>query len=453
MSRRRFLGNACRLGAGVLAGGGGLPDRPVAVAQSSQPLMYPPIGDPLDYDRENNICYPLVEEALMLLNPDNLENPLSNLVRPGDDVVIKPNWCTQYIFPLPITHPSLIHAVAEMAARAGAARVRIVEAPMTMSHAATWFYGRTFINMPAWLDHLNRKHPGTVFEHQDGNADEFTWVRLGDRSLLAEHPIDALRHDTGYVEKDIFYYVPDSRGYDPNGYEHGIYAIANSYLEGDVFINFPKMKTHAWTGITIALKNLMGLNLMSTVYRMPPERAKEYLSATQDPSRRENGMRDVPHFDGRYADIYNLAESAPDNDVLWRSLSDLNRIIHFCDREGRLQETRQRRYLNIVDGIIGTEGDGPITGYRVNSHTVIAGTDPVRVDAVASRVMGYDPRRIPLVRNAAELPSGYIFGRMDGYEESVVTSAGDGEMPQVHPYEQPAIWAANEKANMSLRRA
>ena len=166
MSRRDFLGHAGRCGALVLGGGaalmtagcgekveskpstiarvkathqrlGGLPENPVAVAQSERPLRYPPVGRPSDYDRENNPCYPLVEEALMLLNPGDLENPLGNVVQPGDVVVIKPNWCTQYLFPIPITHPSLVHAVAELAAEAGAAKVRIVEAPMTMTHSAT----------------------------------------------------------------------------------------------------------------------------------------------------------------------------------------------------------------------------------------------------------------------------------------------------------------------------
>lgn len=477
VSRREFLRRAGRCGAGLLTGGaglsfcgcgdgveprestisrakathqrlGGLPDGPVAVVQSPRPLIYPTVGRPCDYDRENNPCYPLVEEALMLLNPQHVENPLGNVVRPGDVVVIKPNWCTQYLFPIPITHPGLVHAVAELAARAGAAKVRIVEAPMTMTHSATWFYGRSFLNMATWLQHLSRKHPATVFEHRDGNADEFTWVLLADRSLLRDIPRDALRHDSGYVKDDMFYDVPDSRGFDPRKYEYGLYAVANSYLDCDVFVNFPKMKTHAWTGITIALKNLMGLNLMSTLHRMPPQRAKEYLAGGNVSKGRENGMRDVPHFDGRYVDIENLPEAAPTNDVLWRSLADLNRIIHYCDRRGRLQEKQQRRYLNIVDGIIGTENDGPISDARVCSRTIVAGADPVRVDAVCARVMGYDPNKIPLIRNCGQLASGPSFGRLADYEQSVVTPGTPGEMPQVHHYSQPIIWRTNEKANM-----
>ncbi|MBN2473881.1 MAG: DUF362 domain-containing protein [Pirellulales bacterium] len=474
VSRRRFLGEACRCGAAVVAGGaalsisgcgqtveseqstiarvenvhrrlGGLPDNPVAVAQTERSLMYPPIGNPSDYDRGNNPCYPLVEEALMLLNPADLANPLGNVVRPGDVVVIKPNWCTQYIFPIPITHPSLVHAVVELAARAGAAKVRIVEAPMTMTYAATWFYGRSFLNMASWLEHLARKHPETVFEHQDGNADDFTWVFLDDRSLLKDIPREGLCHDSGPVKDDMFYDVPDSQGFDPRGYRHGLYAIANSYLDCDVFINLPKMKTHAWTGVTLALKNMMGLNLMSTLFRMPPDRMEEHLASKDLSKIRECGMRDVPHFDSRYVTIERRSEAAPANDVLWRSLADLNRIILYCDRQGRLQPTPQRRRLNVVDGIIGTEGDGPITDSRVYSRTIVAGVDPVRVDAVCARVMGYDPESVPLIVNSGGLASGPAFGQLEDYGESIVCAAGAGTLPRVHPYAPPVIWRSSNK--------
>jgi len=41
------------------------------------------------------------------------------------------------------------------------------------------------------------------------------------------------------------------------------------------------------------------------------------------------------------------------NDVLWRTLADLNKLILYADSEGVLQGARQRRYLAVVDGIVG----------------------------------------------------------------------------------------------------
>lgn len=482
MTRREFLSTACRCGAVLAAGGavlsipgcgekvepypttlsrvreihkrlGGLPDNPVAVAQSNAPVMYPDIGYPTGYDRAGNPCYPLVEEALMLLNPDEPENPLCNIVRPGDTVVIKPNWCTQYIFPIPITHPSLVHPVAELAAKAGAAKVRIVEAPMTMAHSATWFYGPTYLNIKPWLEYLAGKYPKTVFEHKDGNADDFTWVTLGDRSLLKDMPREVLYHDNGPVLDDMFYDVPDSRGFDPRGYRIGLYAIANSYLDCDVFINFPKMKTHIWTGVTIALKNMMGLNLISTIHKMPEERVEEYM-ARDDPSKaREAGMRDVPHFDGRRYPPDKRFLGATTNDVLWRSLCDLNRILLYCDAGGRLHDNRQRRRLNIVDGIIGTDGDGPIKDARVHSSTIVAGEDPVRVDAVCTRLMGYEPSSMILIRNSGALTSELPIGSLAGYEESIVSSASPGRLPKVYIFKPPTVWGSDDKINIWHRKS
>src|SRR5262249_54734555 len=49
---------------------------------------------------------------------------------------------------------------------------------------------------------------------------------------------------------------------------------------------------------------------------------------------------------------------------------------------------------------VGMEGNGPMAGDPVASNVVIAGTDPVAVDMVAARVMGFDWRRIPTIREA-----------------------------------------------------
>lgn len=427
---------------------GGLPDNPVAVAQTDVPIEYPYVGDPAHYDRGRNPCYGLLEEAVMLLNPDNLENPLSHLVRPGDTVVIKPNWCTQLIFPIPITHPSLVHAAAELCARAGAAKVRIVEAPMTMNHGATWFYGPVFLNMKPWLEYLSARYPGTVFEHQDGNADDFVWVDLGDRSMLHDLPLDVLCHDAGPITSDMFFDVADAYGVNPKVYRQGLYAIAKSYLDADVFINFSKMKTHMWTGITIALKNFMGLNVISTVHRMPPEVQKAYLRRNNFADLRECGMRDVPHFDRRFYRYELRFQYNRHNDVLWRSLADLNRIVQYCDVRGKLHEARRRRCLHLVDGVVGTDGAGPISRTRVYSRTIVAGYDPVRVDAVCSRIMSYDPRQIILVRASSEQVTELPIGTMTDYESSVLCPATPGRMPHVHPYEVHKSWLPDGHHNI-----
>mgnify|MGYP005841860501 CR=1 FL=1 len=48
----------------------------------------------------------------------------------------------------------------------------------------------------------------------------------------------------------------------------------------------------------------------------------------------------------------------------------------------------------IVDGVVGLEGDSPMRGMPVPMNVVIAGRNPVSVDAVGAAVMGLDPQKL-----------------------------------------------------------
>ncbi len=56
--------------------------------------------------------------------------------------------------------------------------------------------------------------------------------------------------------------------------------------------------------------------------------------------------------------------------------------------------------VSLIDGFDAMEGDGPGHGRRLGLGTVIAGTDPVAVDAVAATIMGFEPREIAYLRQA-----------------------------------------------------
>src|SRR6185369_10783263 len=90
------------------------------------------------------------------------------------------------------------------------------------------------------------------------------------------------------------------------------------------------------------------------------------------------------------------------NRTLWRTILDLNRILFFADKEGRLRDTPQRRYLTIVDGIVAGEGEGPLGATPVEAGLLVGGFDPALVDVAATRAMGLDPARIVMIREALE---------------------------------------------------
>jgi uncharacterized protein (DUF362 family) len=56
--------------------------------------------------------------------------------------------------------------------------------------------------------------------------------------------------------------------------------------------------------------------------------------------------------------------------------------------------------ISIVDGFSGMHGQGPRLGTMLRLGTVIAGTDPVAVDAVAAAIMGFDPLDVAYLRRA-----------------------------------------------------
>ncbi len=50
-----------------------------------------------------------------------------------------------------------------------------------------------------------------------------------------------------------------------------------------------------------------------------------------------------------------------------------------------------------MDGVIAGEGDGPLSPTNVPLGAVIAATDPVALDLVALRLMGFDERNFPKI--------------------------------------------------------
>lgn len=438
---------------------GDLPPNPVSVAWNPTVASYPRIHEPETFVAERSLVYALVARALMLLNPSSLENPLQGLIRPGDTVVIKPNWCSQHKFPFPITHPSVVFPLVEFAVKAGAARVNIVEAPMTLPRGCNWFWSPAFVGGHDLAERIRERHAGTEVSFVDGNDDEFLWVDVGGASELLPLDPRILDHDghTGF-EKNMFFDVTDSRGYNPRKYRPGLAAIARSYLECDVFINAPKLKTHGYAGITAALKNLMGLNLRSTIHRMDLDAFRAYEARPDFADCRESPMRDIPHFDrtklgdwkwGSWGSVESNYHAGPGNDVLWRTLADLNKIILYAAPDGTMRDRPTRRYLSVVDGIVGTDKTGPITDSLVRSGCIVAGRDPVRVDAVSAYIMGWDPLALNLITDCSRCTNLPV-GTAEDFAASIV-GQDLGSPCFAQYYEPPSTYSEEVLAAHDLR--
>ena len=59
--------------------------------------------------------------------------------------------------------------------------------------------------------------------------------------------------------------------------------------------------------------------------------------------------------------------------------------------------------LSIIDGIIGMEGNGPVSGTAISSGVALASADSTAADMLGAQVMGYDPSTIGYLHYLMEL--------------------------------------------------
>jgi uncharacterized protein (DUF362 family) len=352
----------------------------VSVAYNASVTAYPS-GTESPYGPDVNPTYHLVEEALIRLNPADPNNPLSNIIQDGDTVVLKPNLVGKSGFAREgCTRTAVLRPLVDLAVRAGASKVIIAEGS-AFPYPDSAVFGPDYSNITGLVQALQSMNPSVNITFKDLNLDDFTWVNLAENSSFHEAytPQQLYSKSDIRMDENSYYHAADHNGYNPNGYTPGLYAIANTVFQADVFINVPKLKVHMITGVTMSLKNLIGITVAST-----------------GNTTREETIKDVPHWNHSAPEHASgevlTAQDSFENDVVWRVMADLNRIVLYADDGGTLQPVKQRGYLSVVDAVIGMEGPTAYNppGTPRPTGVIIAGQDPVAVDAVGSRVMGFN---------------------------------------------------------------
>jgi hypothetical protein len=88
------------------------------------------------------------------------------------------------------------------------------------------------------------------------------------------------------------------------------------------------------------------------------------------------------------------------NDTVWRTCLDLQRILHYGRSDGTLADDVQRTVLTITDAILAGQGEGPLAPIPSKLGIMTLGVNTAAVEWVHALLMGLNPQRIPLTREA-----------------------------------------------------
>lgn len=176
--------------------------------------------------------------------------------------------------------------------------------------------------------------------------------------------------------------------------------LARAAVEADAIINLPKLKTHGMTTLTGAVKNLFGC--------VPGKRKVQW------------------HLN-----------TGVDHGSFMRMLVELS--------------AQLRPSMTIMDAVVGMEGNGPGSGDPRQIGLLLAGSDPVSVDAVSGMILGIRPDSLPILRAAADAGIGETRG-----EHISVVGETIGSVAVTHfrfpPREHPE-WRLPEWVKRNLKDA
>ena len=414
-------------------------------------------GDAEPADSLTNSVCSAVRRSFHLLGLDEERfgtpqwNPLGEFIHPGQQVLIKPNWVFHEnpaggLSSL-VTHSSVLRPVIEyvLLALKGRGHLIIGDAPIQSADFELLMErteiarvlerieaGGAAIEIRDFRENVCEiDDRGRLLGHRklQGDPDGYCTTDLGARSFLA-----GVSGDGGRFR--VTNYDPAAMRAHHAAARHE-YLIAKAVLNSDVILNVPKLKTHRKAGLTCCLKNVVGINgskdylphhrIGATAeggdeYHWPSlwkalgSKTTDYLESS--PRRVVCGLlrltlracrRMAHHFAG---DPYSEG-SWHGNDTIWRTVMDLNHVLEFARQDGTLASSPQRRVFNIVDAVVAGGGEGPLRPHGVYAGMILAGRMPAAVDNFAARLVGLDPERIPLLKNALEVKRAEANGRLE----------------------------------------
>lgn len=405
------------------------------------PQIYPELSKlkfTMETDRTNQV-YETVRNAFLMMGMDKKHigtsewNPLSEVIQKGDMVVLKPNFVIdknvndKTCFST-ITHGSVIRAVIDyvILALKGSGKIIVADAPQMDCNfdklinkngmkGVAEYYQRQLFNSDIGFELLDLRQERAIYKYG------VVWERIPLKGDPRGYTIVDLEKESKFygLNPKNFYGADYNRKQTVTAHSmgHHKYCISNTVLQSDVVISIPKLKVHKKAGVTLNIKNMVGIN-----------GDKNYLVHYQVGTQSKGGDEflidsKIANFDRTIMDltigrnwkygkylfalylkckrIFGIVESRNigegnwcGNDTAWRMAVDINRILLYSDTLGRLLPKRKRCYMALIDGIIGGEGEGPLRPKQVRSGAIILGYNPVATDIVGTAYMGIDYTKI-----------------------------------------------------------
>lgn len=224
---------------------------------------------------------------------------ITQFVKPGGNVLIKPNLCLPELPEKCYTsHPEIIRTLANLCNEAGT-KVVVGDSPVGDAD-------RTRLN--------------------------YIWEQTGIAAAL-----HGIRYERSFIDRNM---TPFHSNIKEREYS---FYVSQEVLSMDLIINVPKFKTHSLMTFTGAVKNLYGLL---------PGNSKKKLHSE---------LPEHEDFASLLVDIYQ----------------------------------RIRPGLNIMDAVIGIEGNGPGTqGVKKKIGLIMASNDAIALDSVCAKLMNLEPQYI-----------------------------------------------------------
>lgn len=412
---------------------------------------------------EDNPIYRSIRDLFYQLNLDiknygtSAWNPLSKIIQPGNVVILKPNFVyhrnlgeesdgltdTDSL----VTHGSVIRVVLDYVAKAlkGLGKIIVGDCPI---QGADWNQLIQLVGLDKIQAYFKVFFPSielAIADYRLGRAivksqmvverlvDETSFVNYQEVDLLEDSLLIPLMQ--GKYEFGVAQY-PKHRMHKAHTPYQNKYLFPKDFIEADVMINLPKMKSHMKAGVTCAMKNLVGINghkdyLPHFRFGSPKKGGDEYPDGNWlwdlmwffyhcDWEIEKGILKRFFLYAGRTCGILLRVAGFPKrlssvgggswhgNDTLWRTVLDINRAFFYFNRKTQFidhQVGSDVKYLAILDGAIGGQKESPLAPTPIQSGVMMAAFNPLAMDAVATAMMGLDIKKINQIYEGFSLKS------------------------------------------------